>query len=106
MVRGQHSMMLNAPATPVLEHLHDSTRRHAWRTTAVVADGVGMHNALGLSAMGNGALHGGYGSRRYGSFTHIEQGRAGGQARYDRSRTPRSRPLATACVRLATPSLP
>jgi hypothetical protein len=64
-----------------------------------------MHNALWLSNMGNGALHGGYGSRRYGSFTRVEQVIAGGQARYDRSRKPRSRPLATACVRLATPSL-
>jgi len=59
MVRGQHSMLLNAPATHVLEHLHDSTRRHAWRTTAVVFDGVGMQNALWLSAIGNGARHGG-----------------------------------------------
>lgn len=106
MVRSQHSVMLNAPAAHALEHRHDSTRRHAWRTTAVVSDGVGMHNALWLSASGKGARHGGYGSRRSGSSTHIEQGRAGGQAGYGRSRTPRYRPLATACVRLATPSLP
>jgi hypothetical protein len=55
-----------------------------------------MHNALWLSTTGNGALHRGYGSRRYGSFTRVERGMAGGQARYDRSRKPRSRPLATA----------
>ena len=64
-----------------------------------------MHNALWLSTTGKGALHHGYGSRRYGSFTRVERGIAGGQAGYDRSRKPRSRPLATACVRLATPSL-
>jgi len=57
MVRGQHSMLLNAPATHALEHLHDSTRRHAWRTTAVVFDGVGMQNALWLSTTANGARH-------------------------------------------------
>lgn len=139
MVRGRHSMILNAPATHALEHLYDSTRRHAGRTTAVVFEGVCMHNALwlipfsilrlrsgqaldfgcsiaiygflkrkmcllyavclcvtGMSTAGHGALHRGYGSRRYGSSTCVEQGRAGGQARYDRSRKPRSRPLATA----------
>jgi hypothetical protein len=64
-----------------------------------------MHNALWLGAKSHRALHGGYGSRRFGSFMRVERGRAGGQARYDRSRTPSSRPLATACVRLATPSL-
>jgi hypothetical protein len=64
-----------------------------------------MHNALWLSTTGDSARHSGYGSRRYGLFMRVGRGVAGGQVRYDRSRKPRSRPLATACVRLATPSL-
>lgn len=55
-----------------------------------------MHNALWLSATSNGTLHRGYGSRRYGAFTRVERGIAGGQARYDRFRKPRAWPLATA----------